>query len=352
MRKCVYTDDMSDSFGIDVGVGTIKIVSIVKGGEKGLILDSIGETKTPRVEWFKGDHTGKAMQTMVDSIKKLMSDLKLRTRQVTACLPEDEIASRVVHLPPLKEGEIKDALAFEAETFVPYPLDQVSIDYEIVEKDDMGRLTIFAIAAKKDLIKAYMKLFKMAGLDLVALESPAVSMRRVLSASVGGEGGVMMVDMGEKYSDLICVKNGNICFTRSMSVGGESLTRAISINLGMDMASAEEYKKAYGMRAAELEGKIKSAIEPVFVSMADEIRKGMSFYTEEKGGKIDLLVLSGGGANLPGLAEELTKLLGVEVQVIQPFLKIDTSKIKVPIDLNGEGCRFSLAIGLALRGLL
>lgn len=341
---------MNGYVGLDVGVGTIKMVAVSQ--DKGeLSLDAIGETRTPRVAWHKsGDQ--KDVNEVAESVKKLASDLKMKGRQVVACLPEEEVASRVIRLPPLKDSEIRDALRFEAETFVPYPLDEVSIDYEIMEKDEMGRLSVFAIAARNDLIKNYIRLLKSVGMELIALESPAVAMRRVLNISAISEGGIMMVDMGDKYSNLICEIKGNIVFTRSMAVGGESLTRAISINLGLDMASAEEYKKAYGMKGGELEGKIKMAIEPVFVSMADEIRKGMNYYAEERGEKIGLLVLSGGGANLPGLAEELTRQLGIEVQVIQPFLKIDSSKVNAPIDLGAEGCRFSLAIGLSLRGMI
>lgn len=78
----------------------------------------------------------------------------------------------------------------------------------------------------------------------------------------------------------------------------------------------------------------------------------MALFSESQGSPVGLLVLSGGGANLPGFAEELTKILGIEVQVIQPFLKIDTSRINPAFNINVEGCRFSLATGLALRGLV
>ena len=95
-------------------------------------------------------------------------------------------------LPPLKENEIGDALKFEAETFVPYPLDQVLIDYEVMETDDAGRLTVFAIAARNDLIAAYIKLFKMAGLEMAAIESPAVSARRLINQMGVSAESVMM----------------------------------------------------------------------------------------------------------------------------------------------------------------
>jgi len=342
---------MSDFIGVDVGIGSIKVVELNKEGEE-LRLVSIGEVKTPRVDWRKGDNKDKAIGEVAKALKSLLSDLRLRKKQVVACLPEDEIVSRLIRLPPLKDSEVRDALRFEAETFVPYPLSEVSLDYEVIETDDAGRLTIFAIAARNDLVASYVKLFKMAGLELIALESPAVAFRRIVNSSVSKTAGVMLVDMGEKYSDLIGINKGNVYFTRAMSVGGESLTRAISINLGLDMASADEYKKAYGLKEMELEGKIKDSILPVFSSMAEEVRKAMAHFREDQGKSPEILVLSGGGASLPGLAEEFTRVLGIEVQVVQPFLRIDSSRIKVPFNLSSEGCRFSLALGLAMRGMV
>ena len=341
---------MSDILGIDIGVGSIKVVVMNKNGDK-YALEAIGETANKGGDWLK-EGNKKSFETVVSSIKLLLSDMKLKQRLVATSLPEDEVVSRLVRLPPLKDDEIKEALRFEAETFVPFPLDKVSIDYEVVERDEAGRLMVFAIAAKNDIIQRYVSLFKTLNLNLVALESPAVAMRRTLGISVSASESVMVVDMGEKYSDIVIVHNNNVLFTRAMSVGGESLTRAISVNLGLDMASAEEYKKAYGMKEIELEGKIKAALLPVFSAMAEEIRRAMVAYREEWSRSITLLVLSGGGAHVPGLAEEMIKVLGVEVQVIQPFMNVDVSKVVVPINLPTEGCRFSIAVGLALRGMV
>jgi type IV pilus assembly protein PilM len=339
---------MKSIVGIDMGLGSIKAVALDKVGEV-ISLAVIGEVKTPNQDWMKSEVNKKNLEEVAVALKSLIKDLKIGGRVAVVALPEYEIVSRLVSLPPLQENEIKNALAFEAETFVPYPLDQVSIDYEVIEEDEGGRLTVFAIAARNDLIANYIKIFKAAGMELMAIESPAVSMRRILKQIATASEATMVLDIGQKYSDLIGFKNDNIYFARSISLGGESITRAISVNLGLDMASAEEYKKAYGIKEMELEGKIKSAIMPVFESMAEEIRRAMALYSESNNRSIELLVLSGGGAKLPGLAEEFTKILGIEVQVIQPFLKIDSQKIVSPINLEVDGYRFSTAVGLALR---
>ncbi len=343
---------MSNVLGIDIGQNTIKAVSINKDVSGKLILDAIGEVKTPLIE-NTNENRSKYFGELGGVIKSLLADLKIKSKQVVVDLPESEVVSRLVRLPPLKDSEIMDALKFEAETFVPYPLEEVSIDYEIIEKDDAGRLTIFVIAARNDLIANYVKLFKSLGLELLALESPSVALRRIVKNGIKTVERVVILDIGEKYSDIFNINKGNVYFARSLPVGGESLTRSVSLGLGLDMPSAEEYKKAYGIKENELEGKIRTVAMPVFSSIADEVRKAMTLFTEDSGGKaVELLVLSGGGANLPGMAEELTRLLGVEVQVAQPFVNIDVTQIQTQFNLNVEGCRFSLAVGLSLRGLL
>lgn len=343
---------MSDVLGIDIGQNTVKVVSITTDAAGKMVLTAVGETKIPKIE-SADKNRQKYLTSLADSIKSLLSELKIKGKKVVVDLPENEVVSRLVRLPPLKDSEIMDALRFEAETFVPYPLDEVSIDYEILEKDEVGRLTIFVITAKNELINEQVKLFKMLGLELVALESPSVALRRIVKNSLKTVERVMVLDIGEKFSDIFSFNKGNVYFARSLPVGGESLTRAISLGLGLDMSSAEEYKKAYGIKEDQLEGKIRNVVLPVFNSISDEVRKVMALFTEDSGGKqVELLVLSGGGANLPGLAEELTKTLGIEVQVAQPFVNIDVSKINSQYNLNTEGCRFSLAVGLSLRGLI
>lgn len=343
---------MSGVIGVDIGQGSIKLVLIDKGSNGLLSLESIGETKIP-LSVERNVNKAKYFGEVGDALKSLLTDLKIKNKQVVASLSENDVISRMVRLPPMKDSEIMDALRFEAETFVPYPLDEVSIDYEVIEKDDAGRLSVFVIAARNDLIQSYVKLFKSLGLELIAIESPSVSYRRVVKNSIKTVERVVILDLGEKYSDIFNFNKGNAYFARSIPVGGESLTRAVSLGLGLDMSSAEEYKKAYGIKESELEGKIRNVVLPVFNGIADEIRKAMTLFSEDSGGKsVELLVLFGGGANLPGMAEELTRLLGVEVQVSQPFVNIDVSRVNVPFNLNVDGCRFGLAVGLSLRGLI
>ena len=202
---------MSGVIGVDIGQGSIKLVLIDKGSNGLLSLESIGETKIP-LSVERNVNKAKYFGEVGDALKSLLTDLKIKNKQVVASLSENDVISRMVRLPPMKDSEIMDALRFEAETFVPYPLDEVSIDYEVIEKDDAGRLSVFVIAARNDLIQAYVKLFKSLGLELIAIESPSVSYRRVVKNSIKTVERVVILDLGEKYSDIFNINKGNAYF--------------------------------------------------------------------------------------------------------------------------------------------
>jgi len=339
-----------DYFGIDIGHGSTRIVQLGRPDKKNIELVAIGEAKTPASNWHAAGQKG--MDSMSSAIKLLVSDMKLKTKQCVVSLPEEEVISRLIKLPPLKDNEIQDALLFEAETFVPYALEQASLNYEIINRDDQGRPLVFVVAVRHEVVDVYVKLFKSAGLNPIAFETTALGMRNLFSSIVDLTKPVLVLNLGEYYTDLIILKDSSVYTTRTLSVGGEAFTRAISLNLGLDAPSAEEYKKAYGMRSDQLEGKIKDSIAPVFNSISEEVRKAIVSFSQEFGMNIESVFLSGGGANMPGFAESLTKMLGIEVQVAQPFAKIDSSKLQLPIDLRAVGCQYALAAGLALRDLI
>jgi len=337
---------MADFLGLDIGRGSIKAVCIRKEGEKQRLL-ALGEVSVGTVDWLGG--ADKELAEVVVKLKGLIKELPIKVERVVFSLPENEVISRLIPLPAMKESEIRSALRYEAETFIPYPMDQVQLDGEIVSKDEQGRLLVFAVAARSVLIERFLKLIQEAKLKALAIEPPAVALARSIWQSTLYEKPVLSLDLGEKYSDVSVSEKGQVYLTRALPLGGESFTRAISVNLGLDAQAAEEYKKAYGMKEAELEGKIKQAALPVFESLAQEMKKVLVAYQEDWKKQVELLVISGGGAMLPGLSDELVKIIGIEVQVANPFLRLDSQSLQVPIDLKQEAPRFALAVGLALR---
>jgi len=307
---------------------------------------NLGETAAPQ-PGIRSDMKNDWVE-VAKAVKGLMSDLKMRTKNAVLDLAEEETVSRLKWFPPMKENEVKAALEFEAETFIPHPLDKVQIDYQIIDKDGEGRLLVFIVAALKTVIERYLEVAKLSGLNVVALEVPSVSLARVFSLK---DISTLIVNIGPQYTGLSMSREGNVFLTRSVPIGMDAFSRGISVSLGIEKNVAESYCKAYGLAEEELEGKVKKALMPLTKKLLDEIKKTIYSFKEEWREDVGVLVLSGEGAIIPGLSEEMTRTLGLEVQVAQPFAKVNVAG-QLNIDLKKEEPRFSIAFGLAARGLV
>ena len=185
----------------------------------------------------------------------------------------------------------------------------------------------------------------MAGLSLASVETDLIALVRSLAPS---DQTVLLVDFGGRSTDIAVAKNAQLIFSRSIPTAGEAFTRAVAQTLGVEESQAEEYKRTYGLSATELEGKVKGALEPVFRVVADEMKKAIQFYqADEKGDIPRSAVLSGGTAGMPEAASTLTKLLGIEVVVGNPFARVDVDPSAVK-QLAGFAPLYGIAVGLAM----
>ncbi len=332
---------MKTFFGLDIGSGSIKASWIKKEKEK-LRLLALGEAPTP----VGVTEIASEQIRLAETVKKLVADLEIRTKLVAVALPETKVISRILVFPPMKEEEVYKAIFYEAETFIPYPLEEVQIDYQIIESSS-AQILVFVAGAPKKIIQQYEDLIQKAGLIPMALETTATALGRTFGNT--SPQAMMVLDLGSKSSTMVVTKRGFVFFTRTIPIGGEAFTRAISISLGMETFKAEEYKKTYGFQVGKWEDKIRKALGEVFERLGEEIRKGMLSFKEEWREDVKFLVVCGGGASLPGLTDELLKVLGVEVQIGQPLAGIETEGAKIMIGEQEGLSRFAVAVGLARR---
>lgn len=333
--------------GIDIGSKSIKMVELAKSG-KGFVLKAsgaVGYVGTPP-EHAKDD---KELVPVAEAIKKLRKEAKISSREVAIALPEPFVYTRTIKFPPLTDSEIASAVKWEAEQYIPIPANDAIIEHQIIERRENtspAQTVVLLIAAPKGIVAKYTKAIEMSGLDLVAVETEVISMVRSLAPD---NQTVLVVDLGSRSTDIAISKNGQLMFSRSIPTAGDAFTRAISQGLGIEAKQAEEYKKAYGLSGSQLEGKVRSSLETVFRIVADEIKKAVHYYqAEEKGESPSSVVLSGGSANMPEVASVLTKLIGMEVIVGNPFSKVTVAP-EVVNSLAGFAPLYAISVGLAMR---
>ncbi|MFH0749857.1 MAG: type IV pilus assembly protein PilM [Candidatus Gottesmanbacteria bacterium] len=339
---------MESILGIDVGTHSIKLIEIAQ--EKNIrTLLSAGSMPTP----------SKALSSTLTAdfeaiayvIKQLVKETGAKSDKVNIALPESQVFTRVIEVPQLSNRELTSAIQWEAEQYIPLPLDQVNMDFTILRDAKTtanGKMEVLLIAAPKALIERYMTILELADLVPAFAETEIIASARAIAASVSMVKNVMLVSIGAQTTDMTILHGGVIAFTRSISAGGEALSRALSQSLDFTVVQAEEYKKTYGLQKELLEGKLIVAMEPIMATIMNEIKRAIAFFGEKYANeRIEAIVLSGGSAKLPGIVSFMTESVNIETQLANPWIGIQ-KEARFAV-LSAEGPLFAVAVGLAIR---
>lgn len=338
--------------GLDIGTRFIKFVELAHLGHDKFELLGAGMAPAP----IKGLNSDSNIdhESLAVSIKNLLREGKVRNKIVNIALAEASVYTRVVQVPPLTERELASAIKWEAEQYIPKPLNEVQMDFSIIgeSKDAEGvkKLDVLLVAAPLVLIERYKKILKLCDLDINALETEIISASRsLLPPTFDKPLTLMVINLGALTTDFSIIRKGVISFTRSLPTGGASFTKAISQDLGFPTPQAEEFKKTYGLDEAKLEGKIFRSLKPIFMVISEEVKRSITYFLNKFPDEvISTIILSGGSARLPKLVEKIAEATGIETQVGGPWSRVHADPTRFS-KLNDEAAVFVVATGLAMR---
>ena len=337
-------------FGLDIGTHSIKAVQL--GGQTTRpVFIAAGQVPTP--SQGLNSESEEDVAIIAQTIKKLHQEAHISTDKAVTALPESQIFTRVVELPNLSDKEVQSAIQWEAEQYVPIPMNEVQLDWQILsrpkQKGSDQKVEVLLVAAPKVLISKYLKIIKAAGLTAVSLETEVTAVVRSLVQRVEGNPTTMVISIGASTTDLSIVSANQISFTRSIATGGLALARGVAQELGFELDQATEYMKTYGLDATQLEGKVMQAIKPIFDVVVNEIRRALAFYSGKRPDvPVKRVVLTGGTAKLPGLVLYLAEALGLEVQIGNPWEGISLPS-QVSQKLIQDSTSYAVSVGLALK---
>ena len=333
-------------FGLDIGNNSIKAVQLEKRGDSySLVAAGIAGSTGNGIMGTDND-----LKLVGEAVKKLINDTKIPSKEVNVSIPEAQAFTRLIKLPYLSDEEVASAISWQAEPYIPIPIQEASLSHVILERhepkaQDPGGVDVLLVASPKSLIQRYLKVAEIAGLNVVNIETELIAMSRSLTP-MGAT--AVIVDMGALTTDIAIVKNKQVIVSRSITTAGATLTRAISTALAVSPEQAESYKKTYGLDGSQLEGKVKETLAPVFNVIIEEIKKSMQYYKSEikRDEPVTLAFVAGGGSGLPGIVPYLTENLGIEVGIGDPFLNISRDPVLAQT-LSSYGPLYSVAVGLA-----
>ena len=290
------------------------------------------------------------MAAFSQTIVKMRKDAGTKTNRVVVALPEEQVSSHVVELPLMSDDEVKQALQWQVEQYIPIPADKAVWSWQVIKKDQAGGgMEVLLVASAKNLVNTYIQILEQAGLEVVAMETELMATAR---AEVSAEFPLsLIVDIGSKTTDMGVIEKGQLVFSRTVPTAGEAFTRAIQTSLGLDANQAEQYKSTYGFSADKLDGKLVEAMKPVLSVIAGEIKKTSDFYVSKHSATgIGLVTVSGGVAVLPEMVSVLSGMIGMEVSVGNPFSKLIMDKNQAQ-SMSASGPIYGVAIGLAQRDI-
>ena len=356
-----------EAFGLDISDLSLKIVKLKKK-KNFLSLACFGETfiKPGIIEQGIIKDKKRLSEAIRDALDKVKGE-KLKTKYVIASLPEEKAFLQVIQMPKMGQEELRKAVRFEAENYVPLPLDKVYLGFQVVPpvQNHLDHLDVLIAAFPRKSVDAYLSVIQEAGLKPLALEIESQAICRALIKDGLSVEPLLLVDLGAVRTSLIIFSGYSLRFTSSLPVSSRNFTQAISQVLKVDFKKAEKLKLKYGLNfgrenSAKIEKDVFEAIIPALTDLLEQIKKSLIYYQTHAshehlppdGKKIKKIFLCGGGANLKNLSCFLSQELGVSVSRANPWVNILPDPIKEVPELSyDESLKYTTALGLALRGV-
>lgn len=343
-------------FGLDISERTIKIIQLTKQ-KAGYFPSALARVDIPNN--LINNHVITNEEKLAALVSKAVNAARhLTSNYVVVNVPEAKSFVRIVTMPKMDVTEIDNALPWELEQDIPVPIEQVYMDWQIVEETE-DKMKVLAVAAPRDYIDAMISVLKMAKLKPIAFELESKSTAR---AAVGVEDksqSILLVDMSSTATSFAVVSKEVLEYTSSIPTGGNAITEGIAQALGLQPKEAEKIKLENGLLADSKKGNVRQNIIPILDSIIDEIRNVIKYHEDHSLFKqpITKVILCGGGAKLHGIDEYVTARLNVgvgksvgHVLLCDPWTNVAAPDSRANFPDPQESQEYTTAVGLALRG--
>jgi len=340
--------------GLDIGSSAVKAVELKVSG-KGFKVVAFGSEPVPPDSIVDGaiiDGTAVA-----DAIRRLFENNKaFKTKDVAASLSGNAVIVKKINLPVMTEAELAESIYWEAEQYIPFDIQDVSLDYQILDPgtgpDSKGTMDVLLVAAKKEKIADYTGVIAQAGRVPVVVDVDAFALQNAYEVNYGldPQAVVVLLNAGASAININILSGEQSLFTRDISIGGNAYTEAVQKELNLPFESAEQLKKGQPIDGVAFE-EVTPALHAMTENVLLEIQKTFDFFkATASSDRIDKIVLSGGASRVDGFAKALEDRFGAPVEAFDPFKKIAFDPTKLGV-LEPETLvpTAAVAVGLALR---
>ncbi|MBL0090082.1 MAG: pilus assembly protein PilM [Ideonella sp.] len=339
--------------GLDISSSSAKLVELGQSANGEYVLERFASE--PFEKGWITDGQIEKFDEVAEAVRKLVQKSGTRTKQVVMAMPQSAVITKKIVLPAgLRDEELELQVESEANQYIPFSLDEVSLDFCVIGPSpaSAGDVEVLIAASRKDRVQDRQGLAEAAGLKPVVLDieshASRLAMSRVIAALPNGGQDVLVAlfEIGADTTSLKVLRDDEMLYDRDQAFGGSQLTQLISRQYGFSFEEAEQKKLA-----GDLPDDYDSVILTPFVdSLSQEIGRALQyFFTSTPHHKVHYVMLAGGTATLPGLKDRVTELTGFASMVVNPFDNMKLGSSVREAKVRREAPSYLTACGLAMR---
>ncbi len=342
--------------GIDISSSSVKLVELSRDKSGNLVLDRCAIEPLER-GWITDGNVEK-FDEVAEAVRRVVKKSGTRTKQVAMALPASAVITKKIILPGgLSEAELEIQVESEANQYIPFSLDEVSLDFCVVgpSASSSGDVEVLIAASRKEKVQDRQGLAEAAGLKPVVIDVESYASRLATARLIenlpnkGLDTMVALFEVGALTTSMQVIKNDEVLYERDQAFGGAQLTQLIVRQYGFSPEEAESKK-----RSGDLPEDYESGVLKPFVdSLAQEIGRALQFFfTSTPHNRVDYVMLAGGSSALPGLTEAVTQQTSFASLRADPFEGMTIGSDVREKKMRREAASYLTSCGLALRRFL
>lgn len=337
--------------GLDISSTSVKLLELSLQGERYRV-ESYGVEPLPQnavVEKNIADVEG-----VGEAIIRLIAKAKPKTKNVAVAVSGSAVITKIIEMDAdLSDDERESQIRLEADQYIPYPLEEISLDFEVIgpSTSNPERVSVLLAASRTENIELRTDTLVIANLTAKIVDVEAYAMERAFDLLVdslpcGRDGTVAIIDIGASMTTLSVVNDGKIIYTREQMFGGKQLTEEIQRRYGLSFEEAGRLKKEGGL-PDDYEVEV---LRPFKDAVVQQVTRSLQFFfSSSQYNDVDHILLAGGTASISGLADVVQEKLGTAVSVANPFVHMSFAPQINAAAISNDAPSLMIACGLALR---
>ena len=338
--------------GLDISSTAIKLLELGQSGDR-MRVESYAVEPLPANSVIEKNIAD--VEAVGDAIKRAVKRSASRTKLAAVAVAGSAVITKIIAMPAsLTEDEMEQQIELEADQYIPYPLEEVNLDFEVIgpSENDPERIDVLLAASRSENVDIRIAAIELAGLKAKIVDVEAYAMENAFSLLIpqlpeqGIDQTIAVIDIGATMTTLNVMHDRKTIYTREQVFGGKQLTEEIQRRYGLSYEEAGMAKRQGGLP----DNYIPEVLEPFKDAMTQQVSRSLQFfYGSSQYNNVDHIVLAGGSAMIPGIDEMIANKLGVHTSVANPFTNMTlASRVKAQ-SLSNDAPALMIAAGLAMR---